>query len=68
MKKVVLGTGLIICGVLGILAWVIKDAIFFASPNTIITSGRDQFFYIAIIVLIAGVVLNVFGFLEKDRR
>lgn len=68
MKKVVLGTGLIICGVMGILASIIKDAIYFASPNSISSSGTDPFFYYAVIILICGIVLNVFGFLEDKGK
>lgn len=68
MKKVVLGTGLIICGVLGILASILRDAIFFASPNNIIRTGTDTFLYMAIVVLVLGIILNVLGFLEDMKK
>ena len=67
VKKVILGTGLVICGVLGILAYIIKEAIYFASPNSIIQSGNDPFIYAAIVVLLVGAVLNVIGFRDKDK-
>jgi len=67
MKKVILGTGLIICGIMGILASVIKEAIYFASPNSISQTGTDPFFYMAVVLLIIGVVLNILGFLDKEK-
>ena len=67
MKKVILGTGLIICGVLGILTSIIKEAIYFASPNNIIQTGTDPFIYMAVVLLVVGVVLNIMGFLEKEK-
>ena len=66
MKKTILGTGLIICGVLGILASEIIEAIYFASPNHIIQSGINPLLIWGCIFLLIGIALNVKGFLD-DR-
>jgi hypothetical protein len=67
MKKVILGTGLIICGVMGYLANIIYEAILFASPNEMLAHGTNKFYY-AIISMIVGIVLNIFGFLEDRKK
>ena len=70
MKKVILGTGLIICGVLGILTYILVEAIYHASPNSILRmgGGTDPYLIFAIILLILGIVLNVFGFCEDSKK
>ncbi|MCL1884282.1 MAG: hypothetical protein FWF81_11110 [Defluviitaleaceae bacterium] len=65
MKKVILGTGLIVCGVLGVLTDIIIEVLFFTSPHTVARGGgTNPFFYFSIIVIIIGIALNVLGFLE----
>ena len=66
MKKVILGTGLIICGVLGILTTVLENAIFVASPNRIIQIGTGYLMHISVVVLIAGVILNIVAFFVDE--
>ena len=71
MKKVVLGTGLLICGILIFITSQIRDAIYFASPNNISTHGTDPLMYFAGAVILFGIILNISGFIEKkddDRR
>jgi len=68
MKKVILGTGLIICGVLGILTWIIVEAIYVASPNTIIQMGVGSYIYISIALLIFGIILNIVAFFIDEKN
>ena len=69
MKKVVLGTGLLICGVLGFMTTILREAIFFASPNNIISlGGVDGIALLSAAFFVAGIVFNVLGFLENDDR
>jgi hypothetical protein len=65
LKKVILGTGLIICGVIGISTSIITEIILFASPNSISQRGTDPYVYISIAVLIIGVIMNIWGFFEE---
>ena len=69
MKKVVLGTGLIICGVLGILTSIIEETILFANHVTS-AIGRDtpSYVYISVACIIAGVVLNLLGFFNDEEQ
>jgi len=70
MKKVILGTGLIICGVFGILTRIIVEAIHLASPNRIIQMGVGPYIYISYALLIFGLILNIIAFFwdEDDNR
>ena len=56
MKKVILGTGLMICGVLGIITFALTDSII----NAISIDG--WFRYLSVAVLIFGIILNIVGF------
>ena len=67
LKKVILGTGLIICGIFGVLTSIIIETILFASPNHISQGGGDPFFYYSIAVLIIGILLNIWGFMENNK-
>ena len=67
MKKVIFGTGLLICGVLGILTYLIIEAIYFASPNHIAAGNMSAFVFFSVVFMVIGIVLSVFGFLERDR-
>ena len=49
MKKVILGTGLLLCGVMGILTLAVMDIIVFASSNAISQRDTPPLVYIAII-------------------
>ena len=64
MRKVILGTGLLVCGVMGILTSVVIDIIVFASSNTVSQGNTHPFVYISIIFFLAGVVLNILGFMQ----
>ena len=66
MKKVVLGTGLLICAVILLAVSQLREAIFFASPNSIST-GTDPLMLYAGIFFLAGVVFNVLGFIERKK-
>ena len=68
MKKVILGTGLLICGVLGILTAQLREAIYFASPNSISSIGNDPLQSIGITLFLVGIVLNIWGFIEKNKK
>lgn len=67
LKKVILGTGLIICGVLGILNSILIEAIYFASPNAFSQRGTDPFLVLASIILFIGIIFTFWGFMDNDR-
>ena len=56
MKKVILGTGLMICGVLGIITFVLTDSILNAISVVL------WFRLLSIALLIFGIILNIVGF------
>ena len=69
MKKVIFGTGLLICGVLGFMTTILREAIFFASPNTIVSlGGVDGIAVLSAVSFFAGIVFIILGFLENDSR
>lgn len=67
MKKVILGTGLLICCVLFICTSILKDAIYFTSANSIsVDQGTDSFVYYAFIAGVIGLVFVVSGFINEN--
>ena len=60
MKNVVLGTGLLICG---LLALIIVTQV---GSHHNLPLGRIGFRNIGIIMFICGIVLNIIGFVKKD--
>ena len=66
MKKVILGTGLLIFGELIILAEYLRNAIYFASQIT--THPPNAFQPTGIVILLCGIVLNIWGFIKKDKK
>lgn len=65
MKQLILGCTLILSGVIGFCSEYLKQAIYFASPNNIITTGSDYQF--GVILMVIGVALSLWGFLKKDN-
>ena len=63
MKKLILGCTLILVGVIGFCSEYLKQAIYVASPNNIITTGTDYEY--GIILIVIGVVLSLWGILKK---
>lgn len=61
MKKLIFGCTLILSGVIGFCSEYLKQAIYFASPDNVITTGTDYKY--GIILIIIGIAFSVWGVL-----
>ena len=66
LKKVVFGSALMICGMMGIITEYLREAIFFASPNNIsYEGGYNPFNSGCLIVFAIGLALCFFSIFNK---
>ena len=65
VKKVVLGTGLLTCGVLGLVTTEIIDAIHIVSPFAF--GGRSPYWYIGWVLFLVGIALNIWGLVKRGK-
>ena len=70
IKKIVFGTGLIICGTLELMILVLLSAIRIASANNYIYLSRSPLFFEILIgaCFVIGISLNVWGLIQKDNK
>lgn len=65
MKKVILGSALMICGVIAACTEYLKHAIYFAAPSIAVIGKNYLLSWGGVIVIIIGIILCVMGLTEK---
>lgn len=67
MKKVVIGVGLLICGMMGVSTQRIIDAIFEAKGWDLAYSGINPLYLLSGLAIIIGIALCIWSLKEKDK-